>query len=340
MFKDVVGLLANQTVSIGSIFHFFILLIPYVLSFAMPTALLAATLLVVGRISADNELTASRASGISFFELIMPIFFTAAALSFVSLYVNCFLAPKLKYQFNQAFIEIALRKPIALLEEGQYIRDFPDMVIFIGKRDIKNNELYNLRVTTMSGNEMTQEIYAEKGSLKIDPKQLKLNIVLYNAHINQRDPSDPGNIQKRKWDVTVAEYPVELDMTKMIDERRAVKDDNHYTSLELWRQVLELKREGLLATPKLVEIHKRVALSMACFAFVMIGLPLGIQVQRKETSIGILISLLLFITYYLLILLADGFKYRVHVYPEFIVWLPNLLFQFIGLFLLWRQSKI
>jgi len=214
------------------------------------------------------------------------------------------------------------------------------MVLFIGRRDVDRNELYDVRVTKMSSGEMTQEIYAERGSIKIDEKQLKMEITLFNARSNRRDPADPNNIQKRTWDMAGEEVPLELDMTKLIDQRRAVKDDGHYSSLELWQQVLELKKQGLLATPKLVEIHKRAALSMACVAFVLIGLPLGIQVQRRETSIGILVSLLLAVVYYLLILFAVGFKDRPHLFPEFIVWIPNLLFQFIGLFLLWKQSRV
>lgn len=340
IFKDVVELLANQSVSIWTIAHFFILLLPYVFSLSLPLALLAATLLVMGRLSADHELTAARASGISFFELIVPFLGTAAVLTVISFYINSFLAPATKYEFNQAFINIALKRPIALLEEGQYIKDFPDLVIFIGKRDIRKNELYNVRVTTLSNNEMTQEVYAEKGKINIDSKQLKLSIILYNAHINRRDPQDPTNIGKRRWDITVAEYPVDLDMTKMIDQRRAVKDDKHYTSWELWIQALELKREGILATPKFVEIHKRAALSMACLSFVLIGLPLGIQVQRRETSIGILISLVLAVIYYFLILCGEGFNRYPNVFPEFVVWIPNLIFQTIGLSLLWKQSRI
>jgi lipopolysaccharide export system permease protein len=340
IFKDLVGLLANQTVSFWTICHFFILMLPYVLSFSMPMALLAATLLIVGRISADNELSASRACGISFFELMLPIFGTAAVLSIASFYVNSTLAPKTKYEFNKTFSDMILTNPISLLEEGQYIRNFPDLVLFIGKRDVKHNEIMNVRVTMMSNNEMTQEVYAEKGSVSVDLTQLKLRINLYNARINTRNPADPNNIQKRQYDVTVAEFPLERDLTSLIDPEKLKKHENHYTSSELWDQVLELKRQGLLATPKLVELHKRAALSMACVSFVLIGIPLGVQVQRRETSIGILISLSLAVVYYLLIIFAEGFKDRPHLFPEFIVWIPNLLFEFIGLFLIWKQSRI
>jgi len=338
-FKDLVALLSNQSVGPLTIAHFFLLMLPYVLSFSMPMALMAATLLLLGRFSADNELTAARACGISFTQLILPILGVAALFSFISLYVNSSLAPRTKYLFNQAFVDIAFTHPIALLEEGQYL-NFGDTRIFIAKRDIRHHTLKNVRVMRMQNEEMIQEIHAERGVITSDRKQLKARIMLYNAVIDQRDPSDPESLEKRKWGVTVAEYPLELDMTTLVDPRRAVKEVHHYTSAELWEQAEELKTKSIHPTPLMVEIQKRIALSLACIAFVMIALPLGIRVQRRETSIGVLISLVLAVLYYFLIVFAESFRKNPHIYPEFIVWVPNLVFESVGLYLLWKQHRI
>ncbi len=341
IFKELVDLMANRSVSILTMGHFFVLLLPYILSFSMPMALMAATLLVVGRVSADNELTACRACGVSFFEVALPLFGVAAVLSFVSLYVNCSVAPRTKYLFNRALIDIALKQPIALLEQGQWIKDFPGMRLYIGERDIRSNTLRDVRVIMMENHEVTQDIHAQRGAVSIDPQQLILKITLYNARIDQRSPDEPESIQKRKWGMTVAEYPLALDMTHLINQRRAVKDIHHYSSVELWKQMRELKSQGAgHPTPHLVELHKRFALSFACIAFVLVALPLGIQTQRREASIGILMSLVLAVFYYFLILFAESFKKSPHLCPEFIVWIPNLIFEGVGLFLLWRQSRI
>ncbi len=339
IFKDLVALLANRTIDAWTIGHFFLLLVPYVLSFSMPMALLAATLLVMGSFSADGELTACRATGLSFLQITAPLFGVAAALSLACLWVNCFVAPGMKYRFNQAFVEIALKNPISLLEEGTHIRDFPDMVLYIGRRDIRKNMLYDVRITSLANNEMSQEIHAERGALSVDPVQLKLHLRLFNAQIDQRDPTDPDNIERRKYGMTVAEYPLELDLAKLVDQRRAVKEAHHCSSTDLWRQARRLGEHGVHPTPMLVELHKRLALGVACFAFATVAVPLGVRVHRRETSIGILISLLLAVAYYFLVLFAEGLKRSPHLYPELVVWFPNLVFQAFGVFLLWKQQR-
>lgn len=340
VFKDIVELLANRSVGLGTLAWFFALLMPYVLSFSMPMALLAATLLVMGRISADSELTACRACGISFFEVTLPILGVASILSFACFYINGWLAPQTKYLFNQTFVNLAFRHPMALLEEGQYIKDFDGMVIFIGGKDPRHETLKDVRVWITSGSRVTQEIHAREGKMVADSKLLKLKIQLLDARIDQRDPNDPTNLSKRRWAMTVAEYPIELDMTRMVDQRRAVKEIHHHTTGELWAQALDLKRQGIHPTPMLVEIQKRTALSVACIAFVLVALPFGVRVQRRETSVGILISLVLAICYYLLILFGETLKRNPHLYPEFIVWLPNLVFEATGLWLLWKQNRV
>jgi lipopolysaccharide export system permease protein len=337
--KDLVVLLGNREVGFFTMAHFFVLLLPYVMSFSMPMALLASTLLVVGRVSADNELTAARACGISFLQLFLPVLGLAAIFTMATMYINCSLAPQTKYFFNQAFVDIAFKQPISLLEEGQFIREFNNVVIYIGKTDARHQTLRNVRITRLLDGSRRQDIYAEQALVSSDLKQLKLILTLSNARIDDWDASDSQNFQKRHWAATFEKYPIELDLTGLVDQRRATKDDNHYTSLELWVQALQYTAEDVHPTPKLVEIHKRIALSVACFSFVLIALPLGVQVQRRETSIGILISLLLAVTYYFLILFAESFKKSPQFYPELIIWLPNLLFQCIGIYLIWKQNK-
>jgi lipopolysaccharide export system permease protein len=337
LFKELESLPGNQIVNSGTMIHLFILLMPYILSLSMPMALLAATLMVMGRISADNELTACRACGISFLEVIFPILAIAAILCFFCLYVNCSLAPKARYVFKETIrntlMDIAIKRPIILLEEGKPTRISEEIVLFIGKKDIKQNTLQDVRVVLKENNKVTQTIFAKTGVISSDINNLKIKILLLNGRI---DPED-----FRNYGSTFNEHPFDWPISEWLGEQLIKKTSlEDYTFSELWRRRKELKFSVENSDSIILEMNKRVSLSLACVAFVLVGLPLGVQVQRRESSIGLLVSLILTFSYYFMTLFAQGFGSKPHLHPELIIWIPNLIFATTGLYLLLKQNRM
>jgi lipopolysaccharide export system permease protein len=78
------------------------------------------------------------------------------------------------------------------------------------------------------------------------------------------------------------------------------------------------------------EVSKRFSNSMAVFTFVLIGIPLAVTAQRKETSVGIALSLVVAFSYFIIIVLTDNVKHKPDLHPEILIWLPNVLYLSIG----------
>jgi len=77
-------------------------------------------------------------------------------------------------------------------------------------------------------------------------------------------------------------------------------------------------------------------MSMACVAFALIAMPLGITAQRKETSVGFAISLALAFGYFFFVVLAEMVRNDPGAFPYLLLWVPNILFIGIGSWLLLR----
>ena len=351
--KEILGLLVNRQASLGVVAKSIGLLIPFIWVFALPMAMLTSTLLVFGRFSADQELTAARASGISLVSLIAPILLLSLFLSGLSAMVNLEWGPRSRMAYKDILVTFTAEVAISrLLPEGRHIRDIPGYVIFIGKN--RDGQLENVMIYKLaSGTNDVATIHAARGKLEENRTNQTYVMHLYDANgirfsgdraapisgeyltesfpVGERKRSDAIPIS----DMTFGQLRVELrDLENKLSRTNYSGVGQPVIASEQLEK--DLRRVTL---PVHVQMHRRLAYSFACFSFTLLGIPLGIRVQRRETNIGFAIALLLVMIYYGVTMLGLSLDQRPEWFPHLILWLPNLICQALGALLLWRANR-
>ena len=337
-FKQIFELLVNDELPISLIFKMVGLLIPQALTFTMPWGILVAALIVFGRMSQDLELQAIRAAGIGLVPLVAPVILFGLFLSAVCFYNNAVVVPMTLQKFKSVLLDIGRDNPAFLIRAGEAMDRFPGYRIYIGKKN--GTDLTDINIWELDPNGVPRRnIRAEKGSLSADLDDLSLTITLQKARQEERG-ENAADLNGIRAGLSADQLPLKISLRSFLNPDD-MKDIRIAGLGDLTNRILS-PVEGYVDPkqmyPMLTEMQKRVSFALAPFTLLLVGIPLGIRVQRKETSVGVVISFFLVMAYYALILLAEGLKNRGGAYPELIVWMPNLLLQGYGFFLLWRAN--
>ncbi|MCX7827446.1 MAG: LptF/LptG family permease, partial [Verrucomicrobiae bacterium] len=303
-------------------------LVPFALTFSLPMGMMTACLLVFGRLSADNEISAMRACGQSFWQLIAPVLVLGFLLSLVCLWFNMVEAPRLKTVFRNNLARIGVSYPTAFMEQGRFSSELPGYLIYFASREegrIKDVTIYQLD----SRGRVIQKIRAKEGDIQPEVDNRRINIRLHSVRSEVHDPNDPNTPSKIRPGIMAENYELTMDVTQLLDKSKK-RDTNLMTFRELVSLIVDLRRMGLKENAYsiyVVRAHKQWVVSFACLAFAMIGIPFGIRAHRRETSIGVAIALGLAFTYYFFVVMAEAFSTKPHMMPEMLIWLPNFAFQ-------------
>ena len=325
------------------IFKVFAYNIPYMLMFTIPISVLTGVLLLFGRLSFDGELTAMKASGLSIWQIISPVVLLSIALSLVCTIITSSVAPRCRHAVRSALVELGVEDPINLLEAGRFVRDFPGLMIYIGSRT--GNKVADVVVYEMGHDGPLRNVRAKTGELRTDKAARALYVDLYDVRIDQREKAKGGEEPKTQY-INAQHYPVKMDFSAMTQRkvRQKVSDMTMQDLVGAVRDVRgrypELNDNDLMRQRMnlVVEANKRLALSLSCFAFTLLGIPLGMRSKRKESSVGIGLSLLLVFVFYLFIIVANALVGSPQLRPDLIVWIPVLLFEVIGFWLIRRVN--
>lgn len=313
-------------------------ILPRILTFTVPWAIMVAVVLVFGKLSADNEITAMRACGVSIVQIISPLLLITFAMTLVCLYLQVEIGPPLLWKSRWMMEHEAAQRPMALFEPGSpfsYQQGDNKIVISIDDR-VGENELLGVHFceTDEEGN-ILREIDAQKGTVSSDPENMILHIAMTDCMITDRTGESAEGINR----FYTNESHFEFNYGKNINAQKIAERAKYMPLKELLGEIRRTKLQGDDTTKLEIELNKRIAFALSPIAFLLLGMPLAIRTSRRETSIGLFISVILASVYFFSIILFESLNDLSWIYPQYLLWLPNIVFQVLGATMTWRISQ-
>lgn len=372
IFKKLLDKLVEGTLPLEAILKFIGYSFPWSLSFTVPWGILTAVLLVFGRLSADNELIALRMSGQSLRRICAPVLVLALLASGLCFWINTVVAPRAFSEIRKTTQQTVLNDPKAIFRPDTLVDDLSGFFIFAESKEgekMKNLQIIQLQ-PERSGDRARPALYIFSREAEVaagnvmKTKEITLNMTnnfsmirswpgeasaaelkamsaqQLEAYNDQLRTEKEGMPVVSHGVTTYSQLPVSL--SKMFEKKMRVDGMTMGQLMGGLKSPAALAVDGAIPpshSAMLTEFHRRISFSFACFILAFVGIPFGITAQRRETSAGFVLSLVVGISYFALIMLGGLWQDSPDKYPHLWVWLPNAIFGLLGLVMFLRLQR-
>lgn len=329
-----IELIVNKGGSITNILMLLVFISPSFLIFTIPTALLLGILLTFGRLSGDSEVTAFKASGVSLYQLFLPISILSIGAFLITGFLVFYGLPWGNRGFMATLYLLAQSKPDVELKERVF-NDISDRIlVYVDKVPIQGKKMEGILICDERDKERLNTIFAKEGFLINHPGSEDIILRLFNGDIFRFEPKTKV-FQKIRFDA----YDLKIELSKAFFALEKKLKEYEMSIDDINEKLETMKQKGKDTTSLELEIHKRYAIPFACIVFSLIGVPLGIQPRRSAKSYGLILSILIIMAYYVSLIAFELFAVRKTV-PVFLAgWAPNFIFGGLGIYLLVKAAN-
>ena len=332
---QIMDLMVNKGIRVLDIGHLIILIMPNFMLFTIPIALLISILIAMGRFSADNEITALKASGVSLIQIYYPVAI-ASLLAFVcAIVIGYFLVPQSNFATKRLLFKLASQNASIGIKEKVFNSDFKDLLLYADKVPADGQYMEGVIISDNRITGKQNTILAKKAFLVADPKLMIVKLRMEDGSIHTVS-SDLKNYRK----VDFKSYDVNLDLsTTLAALTDASKSSTEMTMTELLERMKKPGLDGAAVRELAIEVHKKFSIPLSCIFFGLLALPLGITSHRAVKSRGFAVGIMIVAAYYLLRIGGEALVETGRLSPFIGVWTPNFVFALLGVYLFYMANK-
>jgi len=307
----------------------FLCIVPNILVFTIPMAVLIGVLLGLGRMSMDSEIIALTALGISRKRILWPVGVLAVLGAVLTLLMTLWLAPLALRTFRTIEADLITSQISFQVQPRVFDERFPQMVLYVNDVSPSGTRWNGVFLAETGGESGSRITLAESAIVIAEPKQGKLEL-----HLNDGSTHEFSRQEADHYGVTAfgrSDWPIEVSGIAPAKEQEPGNPERSVR--ELWHDHGKGWRDAR------VELHQRFAFPVACFVFALVAVPLGAQPRRGGRAAGTLLAVMVIASYYLLFIVGAGLARQGAVPPSAGMWVANVVLALVGLALLPRMER-
>src|ERR1700733_8074278 len=336
-------LVVRHSGSIWTIALLFLCTIPRGLAFTLPIGVLVGVLIGLGRLSADSEIVALHASGISLRRLLLPIGFVAVLTTGATLATTFWLSPlalRTATRLEQQLI--SSQAPFAV-QPRVFDERFPKFILYVQDVEAAATRWRGVFLASQAGataglfpqsaNQTRQSsvTIAEDAQIVANSAQHQIDIHLGSGSTHEYDQHSPDQYNVTTFGET--DLPVDIS---------AGASPLRNTTLSVAEEPAGalLTDRGPTWLASRIEFERRIAFPAACIVFALVGVPIGVRPRRGGRAGGLILTLVLVGAYYLLFVSGDHMAAQGRISPFIGVWAGNIVAIIVGIVMMARGENI
>ncbi len=325
-------LVVNKGVGVIDIVMLIVYSSPPFLAFTLPMAFLLSSVVVLGRLSGENEILALKASGVNLHYLFVPIAMLGLVVFLAGFLNNALFLSKSSEAFKTTLADIA-KKGISIEDkEGIFNDTIKGVVIYIDKVDTATKSMSGIVISDDREEAAKQTITAQGGKVNVDTDTLDLSFVLHNGSL-QRWEKQSDTYRS----LSFKDYTFSLNLGTLLPAKGGRTPDWERPMADLQKELAAAKGERRYDL--LIEIYKKISVPFSVVAFTLLTVPLGIKRKSEGKFSGVVYSLAIFICYYFLSAMMENVGRVYGIWPLLICFAPNIAFSLAGLYLVTRLNN-
>jgi len=328
-------LVVRNSAPLPSVAEIFFFTLPVALTYTVPMGVLVGILIGLGRLAADSEITAMRASGIGiwrFVRMLSPFVAVAWALALGN---SLWLAPASQAALARLQDHLKTSQASFEVQPRVFYEGFPKAVLYV--QDVVSAQ----RAAVWKGvflanlsNPGAPSITLARQGLLVGEGPNSLHLHLTDGSTHEMNPASVADYQISTFEGT--DIPIELPAAET-DAPKGQTSIGTVPSQALWQR--SQAGGGQDARWAALELYRRLALPTACLVLALVGIPLGLSAKKGGKSSGFVITIVLVFAYYSITLIGVSLAKEGKVPVLVGAWLADLVFLLGGIALLYRVEK-